>query len=72
MLGITLVKDPDKEPVADEAKALVAYCAENFLIILSCGMYGNVIRTPIPFVITDNELEKGLSILEQCLSKISN
>jgi 4-aminobutyrate aminotransferase/(S)-3-amino-2-methylpropionate transaminase len=33
-------------------------------VILSCGNFGNVIRTLMPFVITDEELDKGLSILE--------
>jgi 4-aminobutyrate aminotransferase/(S)-3-amino-2-methylpropionate transaminase len=71
MLALTLVKGPAKEPAADKAKELVSYCAEKGLIILTCGMYGNVIRTLVPFVITDEQLEKGLSILEQGLGEIS-
>ena len=42
------------------------------LIILVCGTYSNVVRVLVPFVITDAELEKGLSILEQGLAEISN
>jgi len=71
MLALALVKGPEKEPAVDEAKELVAYCAEKGLIILSCGMYGNVIRTLVPFVITDEQLGKGLGILEQGLTEIS-
>ena len=33
---------------------------EKGLIILSCGNYGNVIRTLMPLVITNEELDKGL------------
>ena len=33
------------------------------LLLLSAGQYGNCIRTLMPFVITDEELEEGLSIL---------
>jgi 4-aminobutyrate aminotransferase/(S)-3-amino-2-methylpropionate transaminase len=72
MLAMTMVKGPDKEPASDQAKELVAYCAEKGLIILSCGMYGNVIRTLVPFVITEDQLTKGLSILEQGLKKFPN
>ncbi len=36
-------------------------------MLLSCGLYGNVIRILVPFTITDDELEKGLDILEGCL-----
>jgi 4-aminobutyrate aminotransferase/(S)-3-amino-2-methylpropionate transaminase len=71
MLGLALVKGPEKKPAADEAKQLVAYCADKGLIILSCGMHGNVIRTLIPFVITDDQLEKGLGIMEEGLVHIS-
>ena len=66
MLGLELVKDRvTKEPAVDEAKKLVQLCYDKGLIILSCGNYGNVIRTLMPLVITAEELDKGLSILEE-------
>ncbi len=72
MLGLELVKGERREPAADEAKKLAAFCLERGLIILVCGTYSNVIRVLAPFVITDAELEKGLGILEQGLAEISN
>jgi len=39
---------------------------------LSCGNYGNVIRTLMPLVIKDSEFEKGLSILKSSLQKVQN
>ena len=36
-------------------------------MLLSCGIYGNVIRILVPFTISDEELERGLDILEECL-----
>ena len=33
-------------------------------MLLSCGIYGNVIRILVPFTIADDELERGLDILE--------
>jgi 4-aminobutyrate aminotransferase/(S)-3-amino-2-methylpropionate transaminase len=71
MLGLELVKGPDKAPAADEAKQMVDFCHENGLVILSCGSYGNVIRTLVPLVITDDQLEKGLAIMEEGLAAIS-
>ncbi len=71
MIGMELVKDPrSKEPAADKAKELVGRCLEKGLIILSCGNYGNVIRTLMPLVITDEQLERGLAIMEDGLSTL--
>lgn len=56
---------------ADAAKQLAAYCFQNGLIILTCGIYGNIVRILTPFVITDAQLEKGLSIMEAGLAQLS-
>ena len=71
MLGLELVKAPDNAPATDETKQLVDFCHENGLVILSCGSYGNVIRVLAPFVITDEQLQKGLAIMEEGLASIS-
>jgi 4-aminobutyrate aminotransferase/(S)-3-amino-2-methylpropionate transaminase len=71
MLGLEFVKGENKEPAADEAKQLAAYCLDKGLLILVCGSYGNVVRVLAPFVITDEQLEKGLSIMEEGLKEIS-
>jgi len=71
MLGLELIKGPDKQPAADEARQLLDYCLEKGLVILTCGSYGNIIRILAPLVITDEQLEKGLAILEQGLTQIS-
>jgi 4-aminobutyrate aminotransferase/(S)-3-amino-2-methylpropionate transaminase len=70
MLGIELIKGDDPEPAADKAGELVQYCHKNGVIILSCGSYGNIIRILAPFVITDEQLEQGLSVMEAGLAKI--
>ncbi len=71
MLGFELVKGDTGEPAADEAKQLAAYCLGKGLLILVCGSYGNVVRVLTPFVITDEQLENGLSIMEEGLKEIS-
>ncbi len=71
MLGLELVNGDTGEPAADEAKQLAAYCLGKGLLILVCGSYGNVVRVLTPFVITDEQLENGLSIMEEGLKEIS-
>ena len=46
-------------------------CLKKGLIVLSCGTLGNVMRMLMPLVIEDDQLEKGLSILEEGFKKIS-
>jgi 4-aminobutyrate aminotransferase/(S)-3-amino-2-methylpropionate transaminase len=72
MLGLELVKDrKTKEPAVDEAKNLVKFAHENGLILLTCGRYSNVIRTLMPLVMTEDQLDEGLSILERGFASIS-
>jgi 4-aminobutyrate aminotransferase / (S)-3-amino-2-methylpropionate transaminase / 5-aminovalerate transaminase len=55
----------------DAAKALTTRARENGLVLLSCGLYGNVIRLLPPLSATDEELERGLSILEEAIGDTS-
>lgn len=72
MQALELVLDREtKEPAADKAKALVKFCCDRGLVLLSCGNFGNVIRTLMPLVITDEQLERGLAIMEEGLSALS-
>jgi 4-aminobutyrate aminotransferase/(S)-3-amino-2-methylpropionate transaminase len=61
-----------KEPAAAQTKAVVQECYKNGLIALSAGIYSNVIRTLMPLVITDDQLEAGLDILEQAIAKANS
>jgi 4-aminobutyrate aminotransferase/(S)-3-amino-2-methylpropionate transaminase len=70
MLGLEL-KNRKGEPASAEAKQLTEVCLKNGLIILTCGTYGNVVRVLVPFVVTDEQLAKGLSLLEKGLREIS-
>jgi len=72
MIAMELVHDRQaKTPAADKAKALVQYCLGQNLILLACGTYGNVIRFLMPLVITDEQLEQGMQIIEHGLTAIS-
>jgi 4-aminobutyrate aminotransferase/(S)-3-amino-2-methylpropionate transaminase len=71
MMAVELVKDrTSREPAADLTKKLVSACAKAGLIILSCGVNGNVIRFLPPLTISDAVLDEGLAILEAELGKL--
>ena len=55
------------EQTGDETTRITQAAREHGLMLLSCGLYGNVIRILVPFTIGDEELERGLDILESCV-----
>ena len=55
------------EPTPDVASAVTAAARARGLILLSCGIYGNVIRILVPLSISNEELEHGLELLEESL-----
>ncbi|MHB8334617.1 MAG: 4-aminobutyrate--2-oxoglutarate transaminase [Acidimicrobiales bacterium] len=63
MQAIELVNPGTTEPNAAAAKAIVNYCNQQGVMALACGTFGNVIRLLPPLVITDAQLEDGLSVL---------
>lgn len=72
MLGIEFVKDKKtKEPAPELTKAVIRECAENGLLVEGAGTYHNVIRFLAPLVITDEQLDAGLQILESAIAKCS-
>ena len=69
MLALELVDDrATKAPAGELAAATVARARECGLILLSCGLYGNVVRILVPLIIADDDLERGLEILEESLA----
>jgi 4-aminobutyrate aminotransferase/(S)-3-amino-2-methylpropionate transaminase len=72
MLAMELVRDRvTKEPAGDEAHKLTDLCLKKGLVILCCGAHHNVVRFLMPLVITDEQLERGLAILEESFHEIA-
>ena len=68
MLALELVIDPEsKEPAVELTKQTTAGARDRGLILLSCGTYANVIRILVPLVIDDDDLARGLELLEESL-----
>jgi 4-aminobutyrate aminotransferase/(S)-3-amino-2-methylpropionate transaminase len=72
MLALELVEDRTaKRPAAGLAKATTEAARERGLVLLSCGFYGNVVRVLVPLAIDDDDLARGLEILEESLGHAS-
>ena len=72
MMAMELVKDREtKEPAAEETEAVIREALRRGAIFAKAGLYGNVIRLLLSLVITDEQLEAGLDILEEALAQVS-
>ncbi len=72
MIAMELVKGGDSnQPNAQLTKSLVAAAADQGLILLSCGMHGNVIRFLPPLTIPMNLIDEGMAIVTNCITSLS-
>jgi 4-aminobutyrate aminotransferase/(S)-3-amino-2-methylpropionate transaminase len=72
MIAMELVKNRKADaPDADLTKALVQAAGRRGLVILSCGVYSNVIRFLAPLTISEALLNEGLDLLEQSLVEVA-
>ena len=55
------------EPNAELATRVTASARDRGLVLLSCGIYGNVVRILVPLSISDDDLARGLDLLEDSL-----
>ncbi len=71
MIGVELShgKNP-RQPATAETAEILQLCLNKGLLILSAGSYMNVIRILAPLIITDDDLEQGINILEQSVLEI--
>jgi 4-aminobutyrate aminotransferase/(S)-3-amino-2-methylpropionate transaminase len=72
MWAVELVKDrASRAPAKDETSAVARRCYERGLVTITAGTYGNVLRTLMPLVISDEELAEGLGVLEAALADVA-
>jgi 4-aminobutyrate aminotransferase/(S)-3-amino-2-methylpropionate transaminase len=66
MVAIEMFKNGDlHQPDADLTKRVCAEALKRGLILLSCGVYGNVIRILVPLTVPDHQIDEALAILGQ-------
>jgi 4-aminobutyrate aminotransferase/4-aminobutyrate aminotransferase/(S)-3-amino-2-methylpropionate transaminase len=68
MTAVEFCRDGDPHrPAPEIANALKAEAARRGLLLLTCGVYGNVLRIMIPLTIPEAVLDEGLDILAAAL-----
>jgi 4-aminobutyrate aminotransferase/(S)-3-amino-2-methylpropionate transaminase len=71
MRAIEFVRSPEsREPAQEETQEIARFCYEHGLLVLTAGSYGNVIRLLVPLVITDEQMEEGLEVLEAAIKSV--
>ncbi|MDH5540489.1 MAG: aminotransferase class III-fold pyridoxal phosphate-dependent enzyme, partial [Rhizobacter sp.] len=66
MIAVEFAK-PDGTPDADFAKKVQQRAQDDGLLLLTCGVHGNVVRFLFPLTIEDKVFEEGLAILAKAL-----
>ncbi|MNR33005.1 4-aminobutyrate aminotransferase GabT [compost metagenome] len=68
MCAIEIVKDlSSKLPDKELTTRILQEAHQSGVIVMSAGMYGNVLRLLSPLVITDAQLEEGLDVLVEAI-----
>ena len=72
MRAIELVRSREtREPAKRETEQIIRHCYQHGLIVLSAGTYGNVVRLLVPLVVTDEQFDEGLDILETAIATVA-
>jgi 4-aminobutyrate aminotransferase/(S)-3-amino-2-methylpropionate transaminase len=73
MVAVELVRNCSADsPDAELTRSLVQAAARKGLILLSCGIYANVIRFLAPLTIPDALLKEGFHLFEQALEEVAS
>jgi|LZCG01.1.fsa_nt_gb 4-aminobutyrate aminotransferase/(S)-3-amino-2-methylpropionate transaminase len=71
MVGMELVKDrTSKEPAGEETSQIANEALRNGAIFPTAGLRGNVLRVLVSLVITDEQIDEGMDILEEAFEKV--
>jgi 4-aminobutyrate aminotransferase/(S)-3-amino-2-methylpropionate transaminase len=71
MLAIELVHDREsKDPAPELVAAVCTDALRNGLLLLSAGIYSNVIRVLVPLTIAEGELDEALDVWERALEHV--
>lgn len=72
MVAIELFKNGDvHQPDADLTKRVVSEALKRGLVLLSCGVYANVVRILVPLTASDELLDEGLALLDAAFAAAS-
>src|SRR5712692_5885810 len=73
MCAIELVRDPQtREPADAETKEIARFCYEHGLITVTAGTFNNVMRILVPLVVTDEQFDEGMGVLEAAIAAVTD
>jgi 4-aminobutyrate aminotransferase/(S)-3-amino-2-methylpropionate transaminase len=65
MRAVELVLDKrNKTPAAELTSRIIERSAERGVLLISAGTWSNVLRFLVPLVISDDQLDEGLDVIE--------
>jgi 4-aminobutyrate aminotransferase / (S)-3-amino-2-methylpropionate transaminase / 5-aminovalerate transaminase len=70
MCAIELVQPGTLEPATEETSDIMRYCYEHGVVALSTGSLSNVVRVLMPLVITDEQFDEALNVLEAAIAEV--
>ena len=70
MVACEFIDPKTGAPDADTTKKVQAAALARGLLLLTCGVYGNVIRFLFPLTIEDAVFDEGLSVLDAALAEV--
>ncbi len=71
MIGVEFVKDrPTREPDGQIVETLIQRCADEGLLVLSCGLHHNIVRWIAPLNVAADEIGEALAIFRRVLGSL--
>ena len=73
VIGLEIIEEQDKnKPSPGLTQKIIFKCGENGLLLGRVGLHGNVIRIAPPLVISEEEAEIGVAIMDKVLKEVEN
>ncbi len=72
MQALELVRSRTTQQPADSETAQISrYCYEHGLVLITAGSYSNVLRLLMPIVVTDDQMDEAMDVLEAALASVA-
>jgi 4-aminobutyrate aminotransferase len=71
MVGVEFTDPGTRKPATGVAKDVIQVCLEQGqLIMMNCGPYGNTVRWIPPLIVTEAQIEEGLTVFEKAVAAV--
>jgi 4-aminobutyrate aminotransferase len=73
VIGLEIVQDKElKTPAPELTKKIIFKCGQYGMLLGKVGLHGNVIRIAPPLIITEEEAEIGVAIIDKVLGEVES